>query len=67
MRLTAETKTFRCDSEEEAIATIQKYKDEADGYEVKKSGYTMRTKKSKGEIIDLWYVTTVTLNYDLEA
>ena len=34
-------------------------------YEVTKSAYTMKTKKSKGEIIDMWYIVTVTLNYDI--
>ena len=57
----------RVESEEAAVALIQKFKDNQaqDGYEVTKSGYTMKTKKSKGEVIDMWFVVSITMNFNL--
>lgn len=68
MVLVQEVKRYRAETEEEAIATIQKFKDGAGqgGYEVKKSSYTQKTKKSKGEVIDAWYLVDLTLSYDME-
>lgn len=68
MTLLQEVKRYRVESEEEAIATIQKFKDGAaqGGYELKKSSYTQKTKKSKGEIVDLYYWVDVTLAYNQE-
>lgn len=65
MQLLTETKTFRVEDEDAAIQLIEKFKKEAGNYEVTKSAYTMKTKKSKGEVIDLWYVVTVTLNHNI--
>ena len=65
MQLLTETKTFRVEDEDAAIQLIEKFKKEAGTYEVTKSAYTMKTKKSKGEVIDLWYVVTVTLNHNI--
>lgn len=67
MQLLSEVKKWRVESEEDAVALIQKMKDKAgeDGYEVKKSEYTMKTKKVKGEIVEVWYVVSVTFNYDI--
>ena len=66
MTLLSEVKKYRVDTEESAIALIQKFRTEAatGGYEMKKGEYVMRTKKNKGEVIDLWYVVTVTLFYE---
>lgn len=68
MMLLQEVKRYRVETEEEAIQTIQKFKDEAGrgGYELKKSSYTQKTKKSKGEIVDLFYWVDVTLAYNQE-
>lgn len=68
MVLVQETKRYRVETEEEAIATIQKFKDGAGqgGYEVKKSSYTQKTKKVKGEVVDAWYLTDITLAYNQE-
>ena len=52
------TDVWRVDSEEEAVEMIEDAKDSqsSGGYLLTKSGYTMKTKKSKGEIVDCWYV-----------
>lgn len=69
MQLLKKTEQYRVDSEEAAIALIQDFKDnQANGnYEITKSSYTMKTKKSKGEIIDLFFICDITMNYNLEA
>lgn len=66
MMLLQETKRYRVDDESAAIKLIEKFKADAaqGGYTVKKSSYTYRTKKSKGELIDEWYVVDVTLEYE---
>lgn len=67
MQLIKRTEEYRVETEEEAIALIQKFKDNQarDGYEVTKSGYSMKTKKSKGEIISMWFVCNITMNFNL--
>lgn len=68
MILLQETKRYRAETEEEAIEIIQRFKDEAGekGYELKKSGYTQKTKKQKGEIVELFYWIDVTIVYSQE-
>lgn len=53
--------TFRVEDEEEAVRLIEEYKDKqaTDGYSLTKSGYVLKNKKSKGEIIESWAVVTV--------
>ena len=53
--------TFRVEDEEEAVRVIEEYKNNqiAEGYSLTKSGYVLKNKKSKGEIIDSWAVVTV--------
>lgn len=60
------TETYRVDSEEEALAMIQEAKDNqlTSNYTVTKSSYTMKTKKAKGEIIDLYYLTTLEKSFN---
>ena len=67
MQLLTEVKTMRVEEEDAAIALIEDFKSKAaaGSYEVTKSSYAMKTKKSKGEVIELWYIVTVTLNYDI--
>lgn len=69
MQLLKRIEEYRVENEQDAIDLIDKFKDEQTegGYEVIKSGYTMKTKKSKGEIIALWFVVSITMNYNLEA
>ena len=67
LQLTKETKHWRVDSEDEAVDMIAEYKDNATkgGYIVTKSGYKIKTKKSKGEIIDSWCVVTIEFSYEV--
>ena len=60
-----ETISWRVDSEEEAIALIENYKAKqfTDGYTVNKSGYVLKTKKSKGEIIDQYYIVSIQFDF----
>lgn len=62
MRTLKITEEIRVDSETEAKELMEKYRQEAHekGYTLGASGYTYKTKKSKGEIIDeCWIVKTV--------
>lgn len=61
MRLIERTERYVVDSEEEAIKLIQASKKDAEenGYILGASGYTYKTKKSKGEIIGEAWVTTI--------
>ncbi len=62
MKILKQTEEYRTDSEEEAIAVIESYKKDAEekGYILGASGYTYKTKKAKGEIIDEAWVVKVT-------
>ena len=44
---------------------IQEYKDKAAGYTVTKGGYVIKTKKSKGEIVDMWCIVTIEFSYEV--
>ena len=52
------TDVWRVDTEEEAMDMIEDAKNHqiSGGYTLTKSSYIMKTKKSKGEITDLWYI-----------
>ena len=54
------TDVWRVDTEEEAMEMIEEAKDSQmnGGYTLTKSGYVVKTKKAKGEIIDMWMVVT---------
>ncbi len=62
MKLLKQTEEYRTDSEEEAIRVIESYRQDAidKGYILGASGYTYKTKKAKGEIIDEAWVVKVT-------
>lgn len=62
MRLIKQTEEYVLDSEEQAIALIAHFKEDAheNEYILGASGYTYKTKKSKGEIIDEAWVCKVT-------
>ena len=55
------TDVYRVETEEDAMNLIQKFKDNqnVEGYTVTKSGYVLKTKKSKGEVIESWFIATV--------
>ena len=65
--LIKETKTWRVDNEETAVEMINEYKDKAitDGYTSTKSGYAIKTKKSKGEIVDMYALVNITFSYEV--
>lgn len=67
MKLTKKVETYRCETETEAEELIATKKDGANGYEVTKSSITMKTKKAKGEVIDVFYIASVEMNYDIEG
>ena len=67
MQLLKEVKTYRFENEQASDEFIQKEKDNQCGYEIKKVVSQLKTKKSKGEIVDSWTQTEITYNYDLEA
>ncbi len=62
MRLIKRTEEYVVDTEEQAIKAIQNFREDAaeHGHTVGASGYTYKTKKSKGEIIGEVYVVKVT-------
>ena len=65
--LIKETKTWRVDSEETAVEMVNEYKDKAitNGYTITKSGYAIKTKKSKGEIVDMYALVNITFSYEV--
>lgn len=60
-----ETISWRVNDESEAIELIEDYKAKqfTDGYTVNKSGYVLKTKKSKGEIIDQYYIVSIQFDF----
>lgn len=56
-----QTDEIRVDSYEEAKALIEKFKADAqqEGYDVISSAATLKEKKSKGEIIDSYYIVKI--------
>lgn len=55
------TDVFRVDDEEEAVQLIEEYKSKQleQGYTLTKSGYVLKTKKTKGQITDSWAIVTL--------
>ena len=55
------TEEYRTESESEAKEAMEHFRAEAHekGYEISSCGYTYKTKKQKGEIIDEAYVVKV--------
>lgn len=53
--------TYRVNDEEEAVQLIEEFKNNqlTENYTLNKSGYVLKNKKSKGEIIDSWAVVTL--------
>ena len=68
MQLLKRVEEYRVSTEQEAVDLIDSFKEKQSGggYEVTKSGYVLKTKKAKGEIIDSWYVVSITMNFNLE-
>lgn len=62
MYLIKKVETYRCETEQEADDKIAAVK--ASGVNVTKSTVTLKTKKSKGEIVDSWYICEITTTYE---
>lgn len=65
MELLKETKVWRVYSEDQAVEMINTEKENAAGYTITKSGYVIKTKKSKGEIVDSWCIVTIEYSYEV--
>lgn len=65
MRLLKVTEEYRADSEVEAKEAMETFRANAakEGYQVIKSGYTYKQKKSKGDIVDEAWIVSVTKEY----
>lgn len=65
--LIKETKTWRVENEEDAIELINEWKENAieKQYTVKKSGYVIKQKKSKGQVIDEYFLVNVEVSYEI--
>ena len=64
MNLIKKVETYRCETENEAEALIASKKDQAMDYEVTKSSITMKTKKVKGEVVEVFYIASIEMKYD---
>ena len=55
------TDIYHVDDETEAVEMIQNYKNNqaTEGYTLTNSGYVLKNKKAKGEIIDSWAIVTI--------
>ena len=60
-KLQKETFVFKVENEEEATQLIEEQKSFSKGVVSYKADY--KTKKSKGEVIDDWYIVTITHDY----
>lgn len=60
------TDVYRVNDEEEAVQMINEFKDNQlrEGYTLTKSGYVLKTKKAKGEIIDSYALVTVEKTFE---
>ena len=65
MRMLKVTEEYRTDSEIEAKEVMERFRAEAreKGYHINKSGYTYKTKKAKGDIIDEAWVVSITKEF----
>ena len=65
MRLIKQTDEYVVDTEDQAIAVIEKFRSAAkdEGYIVGANGYTLKEKKAKGEVVACQYLTKVTKVY----
>lgn len=57
-----DSETYRVDSEEEAMQLIEDMKS---NFTVTKASYTMKTKKSKGQIVDVWFQVSIERSYEV--
>lgn len=55
------TDVYRVSDETEAIELIERFRSSqaAEGYSLTKGSYVLKTKKSKGEVVDSWAIATI--------
>lgn len=60
-----ETIKVKHDSEREAVEFIdaERKRSKEEGFEIKKSGYVRKEKKSKGVVIADWFISEITYKY----
>lgn len=65
MKILKDTLEFRVNSEAEAKQYLDTYRADAGekGYTVKSAGYTYRTKKAKGEIVDEAWICKIVMQF----
>lgn len=61
------TEVYKVNDETEAVELIDQYKNNqhVEGYTLTKSGYILKNKKVKGEIVDSWAVVTVEMTKEV--
>ena len=64
--LMKQTDVYKVDTEEEAMNLIEEFKNNqlTESYTVTKSSYVLKTRKSKGEIIDQWFVVSIERSFN---
>lgn len=67
-RMLKQTELYRANTEVDAQRIIESFKQKQnqEGYELTKYTSQIKTKKSKGEIIDSWYVVTIEKTFNTE-
>ena len=60
-----ETVKIKHDTEREAVEFIdaERKRAQEEGFEIKKSGYTRKSKKSKGVEVAEWYISEIVYKY----
>lgn len=66
IQLVERTEKYIADTENEAMELIEttKSSQNANGYTVKNSGYKLKQKRSKGEVIEEHFITTLTVSFE---
>lgn len=61
------TEVYKVNDETEAVELIDQYKNNqhVEGYTLTKSGYILKNRKVKGEIVDSWAVVTVEMTKEV--
>ena len=56
-----QTDEIKVDTEEQAEALVESFKEKAsqEGYEITNYSINLKEKKSKGEIVDSWYIVKI--------
>ena len=63
--LTKVTETYTVDTEQEAMDMLEDAKNEqmSKGYVLQKSGYSVKQKKQKGEIVEEYFIVNLTKTF----